>query len=547
MADIDPHPPTAGGTLAARPDLAHIWTALRAWWAVQVESVDQQAVIDKIRADGGWTARYGFMICMAGGIAILGLILSSPAVVIGAMLLSPLMGPILAIGFALAIGDAEWLREAARALGLGALIAVLFCALIVLVSPLQTVTSEIAARTRPNLFDLLVALFSALAGAYAMIRGRGETIVGVAIATALMPPLAVVGFGLATWNWTVFGGAFALFITNLVTIALSAAVMARLYHFRANLSAKQTYYQVIGIFVAFLVLAVPLGFSLWQIAWEARASASINGAIRDQFGRNARLSQLEIDYGTDLIGVTATVLTPTIQPQAEALAKRTLERQLDRKLNISIRQFQVGTGSKDAEEAQLAAARNDERQRLVQARDTLANQLAMVAGVPAGQVLVDAAQRRATVRAAILPDAGLGAYRALEARVAATMPSWQIAMIPPAAPLPALPESLTRLELPAVPEPRSRREKAPPPSAEDMAAAVKKVTDALAKSPALDLAAWAAKRLDAPIGVSGPDDAVGFVVAALRAKGVRAEAADTGAASGPVRLSWLAPDATKQP
>ena len=87
------------------------------------------------------------------------------------------------------------------------------------ISPIQTVTEEIAARTQPNLFDLLVALFSALAGSYAVIRGREGTIVGVAIATALMPPLAVVGFGLATLNWTVFGGALGLFIPNLVQSA----------------------------------------------------------------------------------------------------------------------------------------------------------------------------------------------------------------------------------------------------------------------------------------------------------------------------------------
>jgi uncharacterized hydrophobic protein (TIGR00271 family) len=116
------------------------------------------------------------------------------------MLLSPLMGPIMGLGFALAIGDRDWLRQSGRTLLLGSLVAVVLCAVLVFLSPIQTITSEIAARTRPNLFDLFIALFSALAGAYAMIRGREGTIVGVAIATALMPPLTVVGFGLATSN-----------------------------------------------------------------------------------------------------------------------------------------------------------------------------------------------------------------------------------------------------------------------------------------------------------------------------------------------------------
>ena len=88
------------------------------------------------------------------------------------------MSPIIGTGFSLATGDADWLRRCGKALIAGSLFAILFCAVIVFLSPLQTVTEEIAARTRPNLFDLLVALFSALAGSYAVIRGREGTIVG---------------------------------------------------------------------------------------------------------------------------------------------------------------------------------------------------------------------------------------------------------------------------------------------------------------------------------------------------------------------------------
>jgi uncharacterized hydrophobic protein (TIGR00271 family) len=219
----------------------------RQWWSDHVAvSVDHRGVVETVQEDGGWSSHYAFMILMSAGIAVLGLLLSSPAVVIGAMLISPLMGPIIALGFALATFDSVELRRSLRAVALGVLLGVAFCALIVLLSPLQTVTSEIAARTRPNLFDLLVALFSGLAGTYAMIRGRHGAIVGVAIATALMPPLAVVGFGLATANWTVLAGSFLLFFTNLMTIAASAAVLARLYGFAPGLSPQQTRLQAAG-------------------------------------------------------------------------------------------------------------------------------------------------------------------------------------------------------------------------------------------------------------------------------------------------------------
>lgn len=544
-------PDPSGDSARQQIKATHIWVAIRYWWRGQTEGVDRLGVIAKVRGEGFWSPRYGFMTAMSAGIAILGLILSSPAVVIGAMLLSPLMGPIMAIGFALAIGDARWLRESVRALLLGTLVAVLFCALLVLVSPLQTVTPEIASRTRPNLFDLLIALFSALAGAYAMIRGREGTIVGVAIATALMPPLAVVGFGLATWNWTVFGGAAALFFTNLFTIALSATIMARLYGFRTNLSAKQTLYQSSALFVAFIVLAIPLGLSLRQIAWETRASSDIGGAIRDQFDRRARISQVDIDWGARPISIKATVLTPQIVPKAETLAARTLTRQLGHEITLSIDQFQVGTGSGAAEAAELAAARNDERQRMAQQRSALAAQLALVAGVSDNAVFVDPAMRRATVEAARLPDAGLAAYRALEGRVAKLVPDWQILLVPPATALPDVPLDLTKPVKPEAAKAETKSGKAPDAATKQAQAAAqaaqaeKTMQTALAKATPITLAVWAGKRIDAPIGVSGPPDGAARVVTALRAQGINAQLAepDTPPRTGPIKLRWLAPNA----
>ena len=168
-----------------------------------------------------------------------------------------------------------------------AAIAVAFTALVVTVSPLQAVTSEILARTRPNLFDLLIAVLSALAGAYATIRGKGATIVGVAIATALMPPLATVGFGIATGSAEIAGGALALFFTNLLAIALCAAIMARLFGFGTSLSPQQSRRQAIGIIVVFIAMAVPLGLSLRRIAWESVATRQLRAAVENSFPGHA--------------------------------------------------------------------------------------------------------------------------------------------------------------------------------------------------------------------------------------------------------------------
>ncbi|MDP8994492.1 MAG: TIGR00341 family protein, partial [Pseudomonadota bacterium] len=223
------------------------------WWRRSfVDTVDHRAVIDKVHEEMRWSAHFAFMTVMSAGIAVLGLLLSSPAVVIGAMLISPLMGPIIGFGFGLALFDFADIRRALFTTAAGVLLSVLFCTLIVALSPLQTVTPEIAARTRPNLFDLLVALFSGLAGTYAMVRGRHGAIVGVAIAVAVMPPLAVMGFGLATLNATVFWGSSLLFLTNLMTIGVSAAVLARLYGFGHQLSPRQTGFQATLVLVTFV-------------------------------------------------------------------------------------------------------------------------------------------------------------------------------------------------------------------------------------------------------------------------------------------------------
>jgi len=227
------------------------------WWRRSiVGSVDHESVVERIIEDSGWSPRYAFMTMMSAGIAVLGLLLSSPAVVIGAMLISPLMSPILGLGFSLALFDFAEMRRSMTALAIGALAAVGFTVIIVIASPLKDTTAEILARTRPNLFDMLVALFSALAGTFAIIRGRGETIVGVAIATALMPPLAVVGYGIATWNFPVITGASALFVTNFVTIALAAMILARFYGFGHALSSRQSLAQTLLLLAVFVAMAV---------------------------------------------------------------------------------------------------------------------------------------------------------------------------------------------------------------------------------------------------------------------------------------------------
>lgn len=136
----------------------------------------------------------------------------------------------------------------------------------------------------------------------------------MAIAIALMPPLAVVGFGIATANWTVFSGALLLFLTNAVTIALTAAIVARLYGFGSHLSHQHTGWQL-ALFVGALgVLSIPLVAALRQIAFEAVAQRQTRDTICARFPDTSRLGQLDIDYGAKPIRIRAVVFTPRLEP-----------------------------------------------------------------------------------------------------------------------------------------------------------------------------------------------------------------------------------------
>ncbi len=472
------------------------------WWSRHIaQSVDRKEVVARVYEDAGWSGHYVFMTLMSAGIAVLGLLLSSPAVVIGAMLISPLMGPIIGLGFALAVFDAVEIRRTISAMALGVALAIGFSAFVVMLSPLQTVTAEIAARTRPNLFDLLVALFSGLAGTYAMIRGRQGAIVGVAIATALMPPLAVIGFGLAIANSTVFWGATLLFLTNLMTIALAAAILARIYGFAANLSPRQSGLQVTLVLATFLALGVPLALALKQIAWETIASRQVRDALAGHFGDQSRLSDVAVDYDSEPISVHATVLTPQFRRGAEGEIARQLQLQLLNPVEVTIDQFRVDA-EEAAEAAEIAVVRSGGAER---ARDRLAQRLALIAGVLPDQVLVDGVNRRAVVRASRLPGANLATYHTLEGRIAAAEEGWSVALVPPVLPLGDIgfeegaPDDEGRLSL--------------------------------------RTAIWAGQRLRLPIAVSGDSEDSALIVEALTEAGVEARLNPGGGGDG-VSLRW---------
>ena len=177
-----------------------------------------------------------WVLIFATMIASLGLNVNSAAVIIGAMLISPIMGPIMGIGLSLGINDFELLKKALRNYALMFIVAIITSTVYFLVSPLSSNSSELLARTVPTTYDVLIALFGGLAGIVAQTRqDRTSTVIpGVAIATALIPPLCTAGFGLATGQIKFFVGAFYLFFINSVFIALATYLMVRFLKYEKN-------------------------------------------------------------------------------------------------------------------------------------------------------------------------------------------------------------------------------------------------------------------------------------------------------------------------
>lgn len=191
--------------------------------------------IDLVKADVNFHGTKLWILICAIFVASLGLNTNSTAVIIGAMLISPLMGPIIGFGMALGIYDFELLKKSLRNLALATLFSVLASAIYFFITPIAESGSELLGRTQPTVYDVLIALFGGAAGMIAIsTRSKGQVIPGVAIATALMPPLCTAGYGIGTGQWHFFFGAFYLYLINSVFIALATYLIVRLFRFPAK-------------------------------------------------------------------------------------------------------------------------------------------------------------------------------------------------------------------------------------------------------------------------------------------------------------------------
>lgn len=216
-------------------------TTLKHYFNLQEDSLSAQQTIENIEKGIEFRGTNLWVLIFAIFIASIGLNMNSTAVIIGAMLISPLMGPIMGIGLGVGIVDFALIKKAAFNLGVATLISILTSTLYFFISPLQEAQSELLARTTPAIWDVLIAFFGGLAGVIAATRKeKSNAIPGVAIATALMPPLCTAGYGLANGNWYMFLGAFYLFFINSVFISLSTILIVRFLNYPKKTFVDQT-------------------------------------------------------------------------------------------------------------------------------------------------------------------------------------------------------------------------------------------------------------------------------------------------------------------
>ncbi|MBR6195381.1 MAG: DUF389 domain-containing protein [Prevotella sp.] len=216
-------------------DINSIIDRIRVYFNLMPDKDDEQAIIQQISSGVSFRGANLWVLIFAILIASLGLNVNSTAVIIGAMLISPLMGPIIGMGLAVGTNDLDLLKRAVKNYSVATVISVLTATLYFLITPLGEAQSELLARTSPTLYDVFIAFCGGAAGIIALCtRGKGNVIPGVAIATALMPPLCTAGYGLATGHFLYFLGAFYLFFINTVFIALATFCGVRLLHFQQS-------------------------------------------------------------------------------------------------------------------------------------------------------------------------------------------------------------------------------------------------------------------------------------------------------------------------
>ncbi len=259
---------------------------LREYFDLRAELDDEKTAVESVMDGVSFKGSNIIILIIAIFIASLGLNTNSAAVIIGAMLISPLMGPIIGMGFGVGTYDFDLIKRSFRNLAVAAMFSVLASALYFFISPVSEGRSELLARTSPTIYDVLIGFFGGLAGIVALAcKKKGNVIPGVAIATALMPPLCTAGYGLATWQLQYFFGAFYLFLINSIFIGFATTVGVKFLGFKERTFVEEITKNKVKRYVT-VIIVVTLLPSIWLTFTMVRDSYfenSANNFINNEF------------------------------------------------------------------------------------------------------------------------------------------------------------------------------------------------------------------------------------------------------------------------
>ena len=358
-----------------------IWLYLKSLASI-AEDTDSETTIANIskgvefRADNVWVLFFAIII------ASVGLNVNSTAVIIGAMLVSPLMGPIMGLGLSIGISDGELLRKSLKNLLIMIVISLVASSLYFLISPLSDAQSELLARTKPTIYDVFIAFFGGLAGILAASRKQEKvTIVsGVAIATALMPPLCTAGYGLGTGQLIYFFGAFYLFFINAFFIALATYLMVRYLHFpRKKFLDPATELKVRrGIAIFTVVVLVPSVFIAINVVRETSfnndAIKYVNDIQTNPVMQNVQIISQKRTFSSKGNEITISLVGEPLTSEQVAILQKRMEEMGLKNTKLTIRQ--AGGASLDVgTQAKMLQNFIEDKDRTIEQKDSLIQEL----------------------------------------------------------------------------------------------------------------------------------------------------------------------------
>ena len=361
--------------------IKEIWAYIRSLASI-AEDTDSETTIANItkgvefRADNVWVLFFAIII------ASVGLNVNSTAVIIGAMLVSPLMGPIMGLGLSIGISDGELLRKSLKNLFIMIAISLVASSLYFLISPLSDAQSELLARTKPTIYDVFIAFFGGMAGILAASRKQEKVTVvsGVAIATALMPPLCTAGYGLGTGQIIYFFGAFYLFFINAFFIALATYLMVRYLQFPRKRfldpATERKVHRSIAIFT--VVVVVPSIFIAINVVRETsfdnNAIKYVSDIQNNPVMQNVQIISQKRTFSSKGNEISLSLIGEPLTSEQVAVLQKRMEEMGLKNTKLTLRQ--AGGASLDVEtQARMLQDFIEDKDRTIEQKDSLIQNL----------------------------------------------------------------------------------------------------------------------------------------------------------------------------